>query len=301
MALEYCRLRASQRDLYFVLLFPSAKDGEEEVRSILSKHGTIVYRKEAHLTENGSNHLVSQLYEEEPWIGSIQDRFKGSRRKASKCFDGDGPLRVFLVQSPNLEEMFNAKQEIRDVFKISNHSVHINDTFEETMHVGQLLLNENSIHFLNLATLRPSFRKFWSLVTECRKAEGSDQICIGGSAAMAAYGLRDTGDLDYLHHADFPHKELAPKVTSHEGWTHFYHTSQDDFLLNPKNHFYFSGLKFATLDAVREMKTIRWEKKDRRDVEMINEFELQNPPKPLPLRPIARSASFLKKLFRKKS
>lgn len=300
MAIEYCRLRESKRDLHIVLIFPSAKGREEEVQSIIKKHGTIVYRKEAQFTENGSIHLTYQIYQEEPWVGSVQNRLKGARNKASKCFDGDGPVRAYLVQT-NLEEMFAAKQEIRDLFQISNHSVHINDTYEETLHTAQLLFNDNSINFLNMATLRPSFKKFWALVEQARKAEGVGGICVGGSAAMAAYGIRDTGDLDYLHYRNFPHKELAPKITSHEGWTQYYHTTPEDILLNPKLYFYFSGIKFATLDVVREMKIKRWEKKDRRDVEMINQFLRQNPPKPLPLRPIDQGFSKLKKWWRSRS
>ena len=118
---------------------------------------------------------------------------------------------------------------------------------------------------------------------------------------MAAYGIRDTGDLDYLHDRNFPNKKLAPKITSHEGWTQYYHTTAEDILLNPRLHFYFSGIKFATLDVVREMKIKRWEKKDRRDVELINEFLRRNPPKPLPLRPIDQGLSRLNKWWRSRN
>ncbi len=301
MAVEYCRLRESKRDLYIVLIFPSAKGREEGIQSIIKKHGTIVYRKEAQFTENGSIHLTYQIYEEEPWVGGVRNRLKGERNKASRCFDGDGPVRAYLVQASSLKKMVAAKEEIRDLFQISNHSVHINDTYEETMHTAQLLFNDNSIHFLNMASLRPSFKKFWDLVSQCRKAEGVGDICVGGSAAMAAYGIRDTGDLDYLHDRNFPNKKLAPKITSHEGWTQYYHTTPEDILLNPKLHFYFSGIKFATLDVVREMKIKRWEKKDRRDVELINEFLNRNPPKPLPLRPIDQGLSRLSKWWRSRS
>lgn len=299
MALEYCRLRSENRDLYIVSVFPSALGQEDEVCKILNRHGIIAYHKEVHLTENGFNHLIQQFYETEPWVGSVADRFKGARRKAEKCFTKKGPVRVYLIQSPQQENMVTAKQEIRDLFNISNHSVHINDTFEETMHIGNLVFNENSIDFLNAATFRPSFSKFWNLLTECREAPASSEICIGGSAAMAAHGLRDTGDFDYLHAKKFPHMELAPKITSHGEWVRFYHTSPEDIVFNPTNYFYFSGIKFATLDVVREMKIIRWEKKDRRDIEMINAHQNQAPPKPIPLRPIARGASFLKKLWRR--
>ena len=39
--------------------------------------------------------------------------------------------------------------DIRNIFNEGNHSVHINDTKEETIRLAKCLLNKNSVHFLN--------------------------------------------------------------------------------------------------------------------------------------------------------
>ena len=36
------------------------------------------------------------------------------------------------------------------------------------------------------------------------------------------------------------------------------------------NHFYYNGIKFASLDIVKSLKVNRWEEKDKIDVELIN-------------------------------
>jgi hypothetical protein len=277
MALEYCRLRASKRDLYIVSVFPSAQGKEKSVQKILDQYASTVYRKEVAFTKKGSVHLTYQVYRDEPWVGSVNNGFKGAQRKASKCFAHEGPVRVYLVQTGDPKNLVNAKKKIRDLFGIENHSIHINDTFEDTIHIARLLFNKNSIDFLNRATLRVSFKRFWSLMAECQKALNergidSEEFCIGGSAPMGVFGIRDVNDFDYVAGSRFHHKDLGKNISNHKDWLHYYHLPADDIVYDPRNHFYFNGLHFATLDVVREMKIKRWEKKDKWDVAMINEL-----------------------------
>ena len=52
-----------------------------------------------------------------------------------------------------------SSSEIRDIFKVEKHALHINDTHEETIEIGNLVFNENSILNLNSSRIK-EFKKF---------------------------------------------------------------------------------------------------------------------------------------------
>jgi FkbM family methyltransferase len=273
MALTYAGLKDNT---YIVSVFPSAPGNDDLIRSILEKCGDIVYEKSVSLRNQGPNLLMRQIYSGEEWIGNRQNNFIGARQKARLCFTGTGPVRVFLLQSNRADRVDEAKQKIRSIFNIGKHSVHINDTHEETLRLAKVFFNENSIHFLNHAdpkyfiraeTLLDFYRQWLGQRTADR-----DRYCIDGSFVMAAYGIRDARDLDFLS-ANVKDVSTGNELVScHNDEIHHYTTSRDDILFNPENHFYFDGIKFANLDVIRSMKTKRNEQKDRRDVALIDSF-----------------------------
>jgi hypothetical protein len=60
-------------------------------------------------------------------------------------------------------------------------------------------------------------------------------------------------------------------ISSHNEYSNGrYDKTIDDIIYNPKNHFYYNGIKFASLDIVKSLKVNRWEEKDKIDVELIN-------------------------------
>ena len=60
-------------------------------------------------------------------------------------------------------------------------------------------------------------------------------------------------------------------ISSHNEYSHGrYDKTIDDIIYNPKNHFYYNGIKFASLDIIKALKTRRGEEKDKVDVELIN-------------------------------
>ena len=56
-----------------------------------------------------------------------------------------------------------------------------------------------------------------------------------------------------------------------EKWLSYYKEKKDDIIYDPLKYFYFNGLKFATLEVVKQMK-IRNESKDLIDLELINKI-----------------------------
>jgi len=271
MAIEYCRL---EPNCFVPIIYPSAQGKDEEVKSILSKYGEIVYCKEINLVKNGPVNLVRQIYCTEPWVGNFENQFSGAKNKAMGCFQSVGAVRAFVVKS-DLDRMLKAKNEIRDLFNISNHSVHINDTHEESIQLSNILFNENSIHFLNYSNM-VNMKWFQKLLSEYKQFISRNDIdveclCIDGSAVMAAYGIREARDLDYLHHGyddvDSGYKEIG----SHNFASNLYQKPIDDIVFNPQNFFYYDNLKFVSLNLIKAMKTLRGEEKDHKDVSLIDD------------------------------
>ena len=57
---------------------------------------------------------------------------EGIRRKGNQCFRGHTDVTFVLVDAKNLETVKEMKNKVRALFNVGNHSVHINDTHEET-------------------------------------------------------------------------------------------------------------------------------------------------------------------------
>ena len=270
IALEMCKVMP---DSYIVVVFPSAAGRGEEIRAILQEHGEILYEKQVRLHGQGRLQLIKQLYLGEPWLGTPYNRFAGARKKAERCFAIEGPIRCFAYRS-RLERTKQAKDKIRDLFQIGKNSVHINDTHEETARIAQVLFNDNSLHMLNHARHREVSAKFNHLFESYKSAlaeSGADPdcFCIDSSAVLAAYGLREPNDLDYLHDGYDELGALGPKIASHNGELRYHATTKHDILYNPQHHFHYDGMKFATLDIVMRYKENRREDKDLADIRLI--------------------------------
>lgn len=268
MAMQYCTLKDNS---YIVVVWPAAKKKEKEVQSIIKKHTTIVYTKNIRLKNNGPFSFVEQIYADEPWVSDTASL----HNQTSGCFPSgsDNYIRIFLVETNNPANITTSKQKIRNLFNIGNYAAHSTDTHKEALEIGKIVFNDNSIHFMNYRTnmRNKNFEKFFSQFKQWLKTINADKklFCIDGSAVLAAYGLRDCRDLDFLHHRGNINTG-STNFDCHNHEARYYPTTIDDIIFNPSNHFYYKGIKFTSLDMVKKMKKIRNEVKDRQDVELIN-------------------------------
>lgn len=279
-----------------VTLFPSANITTEKAIQILSKHCSVVSYKNLELNELGQFNYIMTLYFSEPWLGSFDtNAWPGAIEKQKACFNGEQDLRTILVHNTSDAKLRLAKEEIREICQKGNHSIHINDTDIETWRIASTIYNENSIHFLNNSKFfknqRP-FHRFWSqfsVYNEWQKAylqqeavrgsKGlespscpSEDFAIDASSVLSVYGIREGSDLDFLYG---PHDILGntgyEDISCHNRHSEEYEHSIHEMIYNPKNHFYFFGRKFVTLEVVKRMKQIRNEPKDQVDVKLIDE------------------------------
>lgn len=273
MALEYCKLN---KNSYVALVWPRAVGRDEEIRTILETFGTVYYEKKVRLYKYGPCNLIKLVYDGEPWLGDWYNSYEGAVKAVSKYFEGAGAVRVFVFEAPHLADVIEAKKRIRSMFGIGNYSVHINDSHRQTLMMGQALLNDNSIHFLNHAVPKEpvNYLKLMTVFRQIVDANGIDPdfLCVDSGSVMAAYGVRDVRDLDLLHHG---YDELFARhevMQDHNDEVHYHAKQLDDILFNPQNHFYVREIKFASLDTVKQMKLKRDEHKDRVDVRSIDSF-----------------------------
>ena len=202
------------------------------------------------------------MYYEESWVGSKKQGYPGVLEKTRYCFSQGKKITVILIKEGSLENLVNLKENIRVVCGAGKHSVHINDTQEETWRIASSVFNHNSISFLNNRILHetPKFDNFFSQYRQTLNSrKDKHDFCIDSSAVLSAYGLRDCRDLDFLHLRDLP--SISADIECHNHESHYYRVNKNDIIYDPRLHFYMYGIKFADLKVVRDMKLFRNEEK----------------------------------------
>lgn len=271
MALEYLKLK--KRNIFSVILYPSTNSiGTKEAANIINQYADIIYYKKFTLEYLQGRNLIIQAYLEEDWIGNIHNKFAGSDVQYKKCFTNQADTRFFLIETKDLNTALYIKKELRDFFKIGKHSVHTSDSYLETWRISASLLNDNSLNMLKQMKYECSFNfyknflqfKHWIHINNIP----IDEVCITGSSVLSLYNIRDANDIDYLHRESVQYADTKI-IKSHLSEKKYYSHTFDDIIFNPENHFYFEGIKFASLNVITKLKINRREQKDLKDLNLI--------------------------------
>lgn len=284
-ALEYVKLCPEPYIVSIHSVVPGSFD--TAIEEILKRYGLVFYKKEAELTFNGYVNLKIVSYGSDAggrsWLGNIWNDFHGAKEHARKSM-GNDPFRCYVFICKSLELVVAAKREIRELIGIGNYSVHINDSKPEALALAQALFNTNSLEFLNA---RPYDLSTSSLDARVEKLRllcelnhiDTDSVCVAGSGAMGALGLRESQDLDFLHCQDNSPDTGDVNIASHESELRYYPLSKVELIQNPNYYFYYGGLKFITIDVLYAMKIKRAEiPKDIADLKIIDDFRVSVPP-----------------------
>lgn len=274
MALEFCR---NKRSIHTISLFGADQINTSFADTCVEEYTNVVYEKNITLSEIGKFNYIKNLYWGEPWMGTYENDFAGLHFKKQACFLESNCVKVYLTDCDNIEQLRACKSAIRAHYNRQNHSVHIDDTYEQAWNIATSVFNENSIHFLNHANqLRyPNFQRLLSLYKTwiTRNNLDSEDLCIVSSAIMSAYGLRDCRDIDYISHSDHSPAPSTIEIGNHNKESIHYGVHRDEIIYNPENHLYIDGLKFSTLLALKVLKWKRQEPKDLVDLKIILDFE----------------------------
>lgn len=235
---------------------------EKKVLKELEKDNILpVYSKKVKLTSQGKLNLVISCYEDEPWMNDKGKNFSGAIRKVAPCFKGSDSVVFYLLESKSVDNIIKFKKRIREKLKIGNHSIHTSDTYQETRNLCDLFLNKNSLFFMN-------YGKKMILPKELDNKNLKERMdfAVTSSFILELFGIRNAEDIDYIIDSNKEIKGLN---------NHNYYFSKEEIkeiIYNPKNFFRFRGIKFLTLDFIKEFKKKRGEKKDRKDIMLIERF-----------------------------
>lgn len=260
-----------KNNVRFILLWSGFDGKKENLFNICEKYGDIIYYNELSFSDIGKINFVKNVYCSENWLGSVENGFSGAQYKAEKCFGNRSKIAYILIESDvDLVEM---KECIRSLYGIGKHSVHINDTYIESLQLSKILLNRNTKNYIDLY-VNSNFNNFKNYYAEYKSAlknipnNGYENFCVDGSAVLAAYGVRDCNDFDYLSIAGG--EEIFKKTGNFE-CNNISHAEfgfdVDRCIFDPTQHFYFDEMKFLSLDIILEKKRRRGSYSDFKDLE----------------------------------
>lgn len=261
---EYCKLKS---DTYVVLLFPKGLHKKENVREILQDYGDIYYEKNVTLKNEGPRNLLLQLFKEE-----FKDDNTEPDELASFYFnDGQETITVLVFETNELKNVSSVKSELTKLYSKCYYSFYINETHKGTLSLSQTLLNDNSIHFLNNALPSSEIGRKTSEFKKYLKEQGAntESFCIINSAVLEVYGYSKSTPLGFISYGNENvsdiefHTRCNAKVMKAK-------KSIDDIIFNPENHFYYDGIKFATLKTLNEVLKRQGSARSEEDVNTIN-------------------------------
>lgn len=267
MVLEYIKLKKNVR---VAILFPNNTDNGDYAVNLMKKNSNVLYHKRISVNEIGKNNLIYYSYKNESWIGNENNNFNGIKAKKQQCFKYGDDIQVLFLEE-KLDKMNNVKSQIRNFYNLGNHSIHASDTYEETIVLSELLLNKNSIHFLN------NHNRLYTNLLETKLNEFSsylklnkidkENIVIDSSFVMGLYGLRVPNDLDYIVTEKHSH------ILKDNHNIYYPYDDIEDLIYNPINFFYFHGFKILSIGNMMEMKMLRGEKKDIEDIDLASKVD----------------------------
>jgi hypothetical protein len=257
---------------------------DEEIENSIKNAATIFYVKKLILERNAVRLLKLLSYfihgdnQHIEWVGNHADNFSGIRTHADKSI-GKNKFRFYVINNISSQQLILLKSELRNLIGKGNFAIHATDSFSEARDILRLICHSES------ATLS-QFRKFHftEIFEWIRKLRietdlvGFDRedICIGGSGPLGAYGLRRISDLDIVCE-DAPYYDSRLDFVSwHSQLEVDYPSNRAEYLCNPQKTFFFLGFRFVSLSETKMMKKARNEPpKDPNDVARIIRFEKQ--------------------------
>lgn len=255
-------------NVYVANIWPVAlnQSKREQTFSLIEKHGKLIAKKNVQLSYLGYRNYMLQIYCKHEWVGSFKDHFKGVMSKVDSCYCLDKPLAFCFFEAECLDSVLELKEEIRTLFGIGNHSVHISDNQEESIQMLEILLNRNSLNLINHC--RPDtfncIEKFITQEMNCIKAnrffEQANRI-YAGDISLALYGIKNRNSF----------KEIRiGQVKSVDNFTNLPTRYLNDLVIDPRKYCVFFGIKFLSLEELRLLKDNRNSSEDVLEIKLID-------------------------------
>ena len=302
--LEYMKIQLAlniSSQVSIMTIFSTNLEKEVAMRRIFRKYcsrdGKTLYEKNATITVLGMKQLITHMYGLQPWLSTniSNMEYLFSSLDAVK-------IRFWFFFGHEKTSLTVCKYKIRSLYntKSLKLSVHIPDSPATNLILAQMILNNNSLLFLNHANKGHACRRIAMEIARRSQLpvlnnlpeiyQGREDIMVDGGAVLDIFDIRQGTNIDVLFLNSVDKRLLGDK--------HGIDVEPHTFVLNTQNRgypwgeehldanvtkwdlFYDTrfygqcyGLKFMSLSQIISYKTKRHKPgKDRKDVSLIKNF-----------------------------
>lgn len=160
IALEYM---INKKNTIIIYIYPIANEilyNKNELYNnllnIVNKYGNLYYKKDITSTGLGLQNIIKELYRGEKWIGGLFPNSTGGKYdvcKSNNKLEQKSTLFIIDMNQLSLKLLVNLKEELRLLFGLHKHSLHIPDSHNDSLRIAKSLLNKNTIDFYNKTNL----------------------------------------------------------------------------------------------------------------------------------------------------
>ena len=214
--LEYVKCKPN---VFIITLWPIAENYANDLLKKLNDDGNVYYLKKINLTKNGLRSLMFWMYDE--FTFSEKNKFIEKKLEYINATTENNTVTFIFfdnVKNKRISGQGSAyKKELRNMILKNlnnkdlrgNDIIHVNDNFYQTIEYSQMILNENSIKFLNNQRIdrfsSDEFSVSNNMLQTMRKwlyfnisqLEISRMIIVGGFI-LYMFGIRNSQDIDGL-------------------------------------------------------------------------------------------------------
>ena len=294
--------------LAVIIIWPSHSNFEENIKKELTNDNYIIKNSNnICVSKKFINNILREIHFGKIWWD--KNIYIEHNKRINKDSEIQS-LKYLIIEKDDIHISLKAfKKKVREKYYIDKSYFHISDP-DCFQHLGKncnckcnklefnretkkhidMLTNKNTIHFLNNATYQKEY-KFYRFFNKYHKELLNSPLdieyfCIDNGGILAAYGIRDTHDLDFLtlynDNINVNDKEVGCENKNHRAEYKTLGYSIKDIIENPENHFYHFGMKFMSLEILKKFKFNRTHtigtghkkirEKDINDYNLINEY-----------------------------
>ena len=253
----------------------------------------ILYEQAIRVNQHGMKQLVRHMYGDQIWID------RKIRDMTSKIESSTYKIRFVFFFGKSLADLNQCKFEIRKLYNDLNFksAAHITDNSEESLILAEMILNPNSVDFLNYAengnecqiiAKELAVRSAISPTNTLPNIYiGRDDFMFDSGSVLHLFNLRKRTDVDilFLYEVDEkilgkrngihinPHAFEENSFSARRAWgeDHFCQSVKTkwDLFYDPATYGFCYGVKYVSLEQLIRYKTKRGQPKDKNDVNMM--------------------------------
>ena len=263
---EYCKLK---ENIFVFSIWPKTND-RDTIEKKITQNTNVIYSKELELTDNGYRNLMLQMYGKYNCGDNTQNHFESIYAEGE---NNKKKTKIYIVEATNKGEILELKEEIRNIGNKNQNAIYSTEDKEETIEMAEVLLNKNSLDFLNMAKSDKYESVYETIQLYKQQIEkynlNPDEFIVDADSVLAVYGLKDEKKTSFLtYNQDYQKIENQCIKCNNEN-SDLYKETIAEIINNPKFYFYFLGVKFVDIKLIKRYKKNNLNKEKKKDIRQI--------------------------------